>query len=433
MLTETTTAVLDPPLDVRRKPSRGDDAQREARGRMIAAGGKIKRTGGLYVVPSQTEGKTYAVDYEAEDPSCNCPDFEQRGGKCKHMHAIDFYIIEQATRRTDGAGVTVEETITRAVRVTYKQQWPEYNRAQVTEQEHVASLLRDLCRGIPQPPVKRTGRPPLPLADVVYGAVLKVYGGMSGRRAQSDLRAAHAHGHVKRTAAYNTIFERMEDPALTPILKQLVTESALPLVAVEEDFAVDSTGFGTCTFQRWFDVKHGREARKQRWLKLHVVTGVRTNVVTVAEVTDADANDSPHFAPLVNATAAAGFRLSEVSGDKAYLSRANLLTVEKMGARAFIPFKANSTPGDGEDGLWQRLYHYFAFNRADFLAHYHKRSNVESTMHMLKSKFGPSLRSKSETAQVNELLCKVICHNLAVLVSAFHELGIAPTFYQRAA
>ncbi len=51
-------------------------------------------------------------------------------------------------------------------------------------------------------------------------------------------------------------------------------------------------------------------------------------------------------------------------------------------------------------------------------------------MWMLKSKFGPSLRSKSEPAQVNELYCKVIAHNLAVLVSAFHELGIDPKFWQ---
>lgn len=54
-------------------------------------------------------------------------------------------------------------------------------------------------------------------------------------------------------------------------------------------------------------------------------------------------------------------------------------------------------------------------------------------MWMLKSKFGAALRSKTETAQINELLCKVICHNLAVLVSTFHELGIDPKFYQRTA
>jgi len=37
------------------------------------------------------------------------------------------------------------------------------------------------------------------------------------------------------------------------------------------------------------------------------------------------------------------------------------------------------------------------------------------------------------TAQVNEVLRKALCHNLAVLVHAMHELGIEPTFGAEAA
>jgi len=47
---------------------------------------------------------------------------------------------------------------------------------------------------------------------------------------------------------------------------------------------------------------------------------------------------------------------------------------------------------------------------------------------MMKRKFGGSVRSKNFTAQQNEILCKALCHNLAVLVHAMHELGIDPTF-----
>jgi transposase len=75
------------------------------------------------------------------------------------------------------------------------------------------------------------------------------------------------------------------------------------------------------------------------------------------------------------------------------------------------------------------MYHYFAYQRDTFLAHYHKRSNVETTFSMIKAKFGGSLRPKSETGQRNEALCKVVAHNLCVLISAIHELGLeAPTF-----
>ena len=36
-------------------------------------------------------------------------------------------------------------------------------------------------------------------------------------------------------------------------------------------------------------------------------------------------------------------------------------------------------------------------------------------------------------ATVNEVLCKVICHNLCVLVQSIYELGIDPVFWKEAA
>ena len=70
-----------------------------------------------------------------------------------------------------------------------------------------------------------------------------------------------------------------------------------------------------------------------------------------------------------------------------------------------------------------------ATRRDEFLQHYHKRSNIESTFSMIKRKFRDSLRSKTETAMVNETLCKVLCHNLVVLIHEMHELGIDPMFW----
>lgn len=48
---------------------------------------------------------------------------------------------------------------------------------------------------------------------------------------------------------------------------------------------------------------------------------------------------------------------------------------------------------------------------------------------MIECKFGDSLRSKSDTGQMYEVLCKVIAHNLCCLDAAIHELGInSPSF-----
>jgi hypothetical protein len=41
---------------------------------------------------------------------------------------------------------------------------------------------------------------------------------------------------------------------------------------------------------------------------------------------------------------------------------------------------------------------------------------------MIKGKFESAPRSKSYAGQINEVLCKVLCHNICVLAQATHEL-----------
>jgi transposase len=236
-------------------------------------------------------------------------------------------------------------------------------------------------------------------------------------------------GHVANAPHYNSIFNYLEDPSLTPILKALVEESASPLKAVESDFAVDSSGFSTCTFERWYDAKYGKMRSEYQWVKAHLRIGVKTNAVSSVEVTGPDANDSPYLPPLLEATTKR-FAVAEVSADKGYISKRNLDAVVNTGAIPYIPFKTNAT-GEGPE-LWRKRWHFYQFNRREFLESYHKRSNVESTFSTIKAKFGASVRPKTPIAQTNEVLCKVICHNLSVLVQSIYELGIAPTFWAEA-
>ena len=109
--------------------------------------------------------------------------------------------------------------------------------------------------------------------------------------------------------------------------------------------------------------------------------------------------------------------MARISADKAYSGRANLAVVDSVGAVPFIPSRSNARPG--QPSLWSRTYNYFHENQEEFYRHYHARSNVETTFHMIKAKFGAFVRSKSPVAQVNEVLCKVLCHNLCCIVSAF--------------
>ena len=138
-----------------------------------------------------------------------------------------------------------------------------------------------------------------------------------------------------------------------------------------------------------------------------------------AEVTPSNVHDSSMMPGLLDNTAMR-FNMAEVSADKAYLSDANLRRIEAHGAAPYIPFKSNTT-GKGSP-MWKRLYAYFTLNEESFNILYHRRSNVETTFSMVKGKFGDSVRSRSETGQINEILLKVLCHNICVLIASMHEL-----------
>src|ERR1700674_3360084 len=108
-----------------------------------------------------------------------------------------------------------------------------------------------------------------------------------------------------------------ENPEFTPILKQLIARSAAPLRTVETDFAVDSSGFSSSRFERWYDHKYGVTRQRCLWVKAHIACGVKTNVITAVRILDKDAGDSPQFVPLMKETSKS-FTINEVSADKAY-------------------------------------------------------------------------------------------------------------------
>jgi transposase len=304
--------------------------------------------------------------------------------------------------------------------------WTAYNAAQSEEKRCFVELLANLCSSIKQPAQPGRGRPRLPLSDMVFSAVYKVCVGFSSRRFTSDLRDAHTEGFIDSHPHFNSVNRYLANPALTAILKEFVTASSLPLKPIETDFAIDASGFSTSRFARWYDTKYGRKMQSREWFKAHPVCGVRTKKITAVDISGWTAHDSYFFVPLIKRTAQ-NFDISEVAADKAYLGHWNMEVVDEAGGTPYIPFKSNTViPKD--DSIWARMYHLFRFNRETFLAHYHKRSNAESAFSMIKGKFGDSVRSKSDVGQINEVLAKVLCHNMCVLLRATHEPGIEPIF-----
>lgn len=398
---------------------------RQQRGLEIAAVSKIERKGQAWLVPSQSGKGRYTVIPDDESPHCSCPDHADGGHKCKHLFAVEYVLRRE--RNPDGS-TTVTETMTvqKTVQRVYRQDWRAYNAAQTNEKAKFQELLRDLCSGIAEPPQAKCGRPRLSIQDALFSSVFKVYSTVSGRRFMTDLREAQAKGFIQKTPHYNSIFNYLENPQLTPLLREMITESSLPLKAVEVDFACDSSGFTTSRFHRWFDHKYGAVRQQHEWVKVHLMCGVRTNIVTAVEIKDKDASDTKLLPALVDATAQ-NFTLNEVSADKGYGSLKNYKAIQYHGAVPYIAFK--SIHNGRSPGLWQKMFHYYQFNREQFLQHYHKRSNVESTFSMIKAKFRDHVRSKTDVAMVNEVLCKILCHNICCLIQESYELGIDTVFW----
>ncbi len=400
---------------------------REQRGLVIAATCRLRRNSdGTWLVPSQSKVKEVGYTVNLEAKSCTCLDHTEGKFTCKHYFAAS--IVHQRDVLPDGTVIETKQ-MTFTEKKVYKQDWPAYNKAQITEKKRVRILLHDLCRKLPERerPEGKSGPKPHSVSDAIFTMAYKVYCGFSARRFGTDLEEAHEKGFIARRVPVQKISAFFEDEYHTPILKELIGVSASPLRAVEKDFAIDSSGFGTCRYERWFDQKYGVTRLQTYWVKCHIASGVKTNCVTAVRILDKDAGDCPQFVPLVKETRK-GFEIGEVSADKAYASLENFEEVAGMGARAYIAFKENTTGAVG--GEFAKAFFYFKAYQQDYMDHYHKRSNVESTFSATKRKFGDSVRSKSDTAMVNEVLCKFLLQNLTCLIQEQETLGIVPVFWK---
>ena len=390
---------------------------RKERGLNIAKTCKITKNGKGWLVPSQSNGATYDVEFSEFEhkQSCTCPDYQYRKIKCKHIFAVELIVTEEI----DELG-TITQTVTK--KVSYTQDWQAYDHAQIHQKELFMQLLQDVCSRVPQPEYT-FGRPKLPLSDMVFLSALKVFSTFSLRRFLTDAEIAKERGYVEKVPTYVSVAHYMENPDVTPVIQELIMLTSLPLTTVETDFTIDSSGFGTSRFVKWFDHKYGKEVDTRAWVKAHLICGVKTNIVTAVELTMTNEHDTKFLPQLVMQTAQ-NFNVKEVSGDKAYSSRKNLQLIGDLGATPYIPFRKGTTGKSHGSVMWKKMYHYFEFKNEEFLEHYHKRSNAETTFHMIKSKFGDSVRSKTEVAQVNEVLLKVLCHNICVVIQEMFELGL---------
>ena len=321
--------------------------------------------------------------------------------------------------------------------------WHLYNEAQVNEGLDYMALLGGLADilnllDLDYLPRGGRGRPRCYLGTMTFCMVHKAYSGFSARRLASQLEMAARLGYLRSPRGdggasgchiprFNTILEHLRSPQMTPILLELVTLSAAPVRRIETGFAVDGTGWSVRLYERWLDHRLESESTRQGWVKLHIVSGVSTNVVARAVVSPSSHHDSPYFRELASKTAE-HFDVRRMMADMAYSSRLNHQLAQDLGFAFFVPYKSNTvTPAD-DGSAWSRDWQLFDLLPAFFYEAYHKRSNVESTNSSLKRLFPAELRSEEFEGHVNELLCKLIAYNLVVSARAMRMRGVRPDF-----
>lgn len=314
---------------------------------------------------------------------------------------------------------------------SYSQTWSKYNQAQAREKHDFLMMLYQLCCGIDQPRQLR-GRPSLPLRDVVFSIVYKIYSTSSSRRFMSDLAEAYRAGYISRLPHFNAFSNYLMNREMAWLLTRLVEISSLPLAEHESEFAVDSTGLSTDRYARWVDEKEVVHQRRE-WHKLHIMCGRRSKIVTATVITTSNERDGNQLENLLEITSR-NFRTLQVAADGAYYSATNMLRVARVGGVPYFFIPTRSLPGDGcLPSACNLVLYLYAKDRVSFFKNYYKRNNVETAFSMIRACLGTNLRSTSKVAQYNEAICKVICHNLRVLGRAMHEEAVSPNFEPLAA
>ena len=295
--------------------------------------------------------------------------------------------------------------------------WRAYNNSQTKEKSFFLSFLKDLLQvldmGKENP--STTGRKLKSPAHRIFCMCIKIYEKTSSRRVISDLDMCYKMNYIDVIPHFNSVLNYFNNESLTRQLRYLVRLSALPLAQLEKTFSVDASGVSENRYlPRWSAVKQEYSRHKQ-YKKIHAICGNYSNIVADVIVTDGEKADSPQFKELLK-NVIENFNPIEIMADLGYLSRSNMKYANDLGVIPFIPFKKNSISNSKGALIWSKMYEWFHNDLEDYLKHYSKRNNIETVFSMIEARFGKFVMTKNKTSQINEILCKILCLNICILI-----------------
>ena len=311
-------------------------------------------------------------------------------------------------------------------KVTYQQDWKNYDQAKTNESNLFHSLLRELLTLYPVEQKQNTrGRPSINTRDKIFAMCIKVFYKSDLRKSVSILKELQRLHYITEVPSYKSIDNFFNDASLDRILDNLIFITALPLSSYEHTGGIDATGFSVSRFDRWVEYKWGTEQKKKHrvWRKAHVMSGCSSNTVLSVKVTEKNVADIRMFEEVVE-NKPKFFEMQDFVADKAYSSKQVFEFLKEINLDPIIPFKKNTTGRAKGCYLWSQMFRYFKDHPSEFSKRYNVRSNLETTFHMVKKRFGDNVNTKTMIANSSEIKIKFLCHNICVLIQELFERGL---------
>lgn len=402
----------------------------ESEGLKIAAKRTFTEREGYWLVP---RGKNrflhYRVQIDANCQECTCDEYSNLKPRwCRHLYALKYKLEEQKKPK---APPTKQKTVQKArpkpPAKTYPRDWATYNKAREEKHAEFKVVLHSLCQCLPaRTTTSKGGRPPVPLADLVYAAVTKVRQYKAGKEMESLLEEEQKEQRIKYRPKASTIFNFFNSTEATEIFHRFIAKCCVPFRLLETDFAIDSTFFPVPKKIRWYDPKKDKSKEKLLTWKAHISCGINSKIIAAIRVTpdrgeDKATADSKQFPYLLQDTAER-FRVIGILADAAYCSIKNYNLAAEVGAKLFSRFTSRDKGLGGGD--FTDAWFYQRDRPKDHFAKYNLRNNVESLNSVIKREFPGKLLFKNDLAIENELLCVALIHNINCLIAAKYGLGM---------
>lgn len=201
-----------------------------------------------------------------------------------------------------------------------------------------------------------------------------------------DIRQLIGLTSVPHYTTIQKFFQRLSELNLLSLIKVYSCKA----------IAVDSTGFPAYS-SSYYD-KIAKKSKKKRYQKMSIAIDCNRQLILNTIPAVGYRHDSKFFIPLTEPLEADYF-----IGDKGYDSTENIKQCIKKNARALIDIKDNAKKG---------IRAVLKKDNKKFNKIYHKRSLVESTIFVIKRKFGDTVYSRCYRLLRKEILLNAVCYNV---------------------